>query len=269
MRIGGGSNRADRTLQGFFSRPRHAFGNNDRIIDKSSFITLQKFFPAPGSAGTVSTARRPVAWCLLASGLVVLCLSACEAPAEPPQAADIAVDKAAEPAAPFNSDARTGKCVAGSFFKAELLGAVNGRIDADAGRLRCEGGPRPEGQGARLYFALPDNGSGGLGVIVALPALEPGRDGAELPARLTVILEGEARFFSTQSLETCWADITSSNPPHASANDLPADASADGGRRYLLRGRLYCIAPLAEVGGMDSVTIEDIEFRSVLDWGPE
>ena len=264
MRIGGGSNRADRTLPDLFSRPGPAFGNNDRIIDKFPFITLQKLRPAPGP-----TARRAIAWRLVASSLAALSLPACEAPAEPPHAADAAVDKAAEPAAPFHSDARAGNCVAGTYFRARLLGAVSGRVDADDGRLRCESGPRPEGQGARLYFALPDGGSGGLAVIVALPTLEPGRDGAELPARLTVILEGEARFFSTQSLETCWADITSSGPQQISADDLPHDTSANDGRRYLLHGQLYCIAPLAEVGGMDSLTMEDTEFRGVLDWGPE
>jgi len=264
VRIGGGSNRTGRTRRGFFSRPGPAFGNNDRIIDKFLFITLQKLFPA-----RAPIAFGPGARGLLVSSLLTLGLPACGAPQEPPRTPEAVADEAANPAGSFPSDARAGNCVAGTFFRARLLGAVNGEIDADAGRLRCEGGPRPEGQGARLYFALPDGGSNGVSIIVALPALEPGRDGLELPARLTVILEGEARFFSTQSLETCWADVTSEDLPLAAPNDVPAGASADDHRRYLLGGRLYCIAPLAEVGGMDSITIENAEFRSVLDWGPQ
>ncbi len=264
MRIGGGSNRVGGTHKGFFSRLRPAFGNNDRIIDQFLFITLQKLFPARASRALGPTARGPVASSLAALSLAALGLPACGVPAEPPRASDTLVEEAANPALPFHSDARASHCVADTFFKARLLGVVKGRIDADAERLRCESGPRPDGEGARLYFALPDGDSGGVAVIVALPTLEPGRDGAELPARLTVILEGEARFFSTQSLETCWADITSGNLPDAPANEPPGNS-----RRYLLSGRLYCIAPLAEVGGMDSITIEDAEFRGALDWGPQ
>jgi len=238
VRNGSGSNRARTTLEGIFSRLRPAFGNNDRIIDQSSSITLQKL--------------------LLVPGLIALALSACEPRAEPPSAAETPAGAAESHSAPFHSDARADKCVAGTFLKARVLGVVRGQLDADAAELRCDGGPRPDGQGARLYFALEDGDSSGFAIIVALPALQPGTDGSELAANVTVILEGEARFFSTQDRDICWADVTSEARPDGSANNR---------RSYLLGGRLYCIAPLAEVGGIDSIMIEDAQFRGLLDWG--
>ncbi|MEO1246598.1 MAG: hypothetical protein AAFX56_13045 [Pseudomonadota bacterium] len=179
---------------------------------------------------------------------LLLGIAGCES-RQAPSAAVATPDDAAR----NTSDAPAGDCVANAFFKGRVSGAVQAELDVDRRRLSCEGGPRPDGEGARLYFAIADERSAGLAVIVALPELRRGQGGEELAANVTLILEGEARFFSTQNQQTCWADI-------AAGEHL-------GGARYVTQGRLYCIAPLAEVGGMDSVSVGETEFRGVIDWG--
>lgn len=127
-------------------------------------------------------------------------------------------------------------------------------MDWPAEQLSCAGGPRPDGAGARLRFARElDNGEG-LAIILALPTLEPGATGKELPANVTIILEGEARFFSSQNRDTCWADVE-------------RHATLDAGST-LVQGRLYCIDPLAEVNGDASVTLDDSVFSGQIDWSP-
>lgn len=127
-------------------------------------------------------------------------------------------------------------------------------MDWPAERLSCAGGPRPDGAGARLRFARELDDGEGLVVILALPTLEPGGTGKELPANVTVIVEGEARFFSSQNRGTCWADVE-------------RHVTLDSGST-LAQGRVYCIDPLAEVNGSASVTLDDSLFSGRIDWSP-
>lgn len=136
-----------------------------------------------------------------------------------------------------------------------MYGALRGEFDLRGGELSCEGMPRPEGMGARLRFAGdPGEGVGSLVVIVALPGLVRGETLAELPSNVTLIEEGEGRFFSTPDLDHCWTDVL---------RQAPADDRADV---YEIDGAVYCIGPLGEVNGSSSISIERLEFRGLLDW---
>lgn len=144
-------------------------------------------------------------------------------------------------------------CIPSGRFVTELYGALAGRIDWREDALTCEGMRRPEGRGARLRFA----GTAGetpleLAIIISVPDLPRGGTGSELPSNVTIIEEGNGRFFSTSDVDSCWTDVRRQQPL--------------GDARFAIEGRLYCIAPLAEVNGVASVTLNELEFTGVVDW---
>ena len=123
--------------------------------------------------------------------------------------------------------------------------------------MLCQGMSRPEGKGARLRFA----GKAGerelaIAVIIAIPELKRGQSGSELPSVVTIIEEGKGRFFSTPDLDSCWTDIDSQTVIDESVG------------RFAIDGRLFCISPVPEVNGGASVSIEEMSFSGLLDWGP-
>lgn len=146
-------------------------------------------------------------------------------------------------------------CGPGGRLDAELFGALHGPIEWSGDALSCEGMPRPAERGARLRFS---GNAGGiqLAFLISLPDLEPGRVAAELPTNVTLIEEGDGRFFSTSDLDSCWTDLDLNEPA-----DEPA-------RRYRVAGTLYCIAPLPEVNGDASVMIEEAGFSGYVTWAP-
>jgi hypothetical protein len=144
-------------------------------------------------------------------------------------------------------------CGRGGSLKTVVFGAISAEIDWGATEVACEGMPRPRDEGARLRFAGqlrdPDQA---IAFIIGLPDLERGATGKELATNATLILEGNGRFFSTAVEDACWTDITRQEPLREN--------------RYAISGSMYCIAPLAEVNGDSSVTIEELVFSGLLDW---
>ncbi len=139
-------------------------------------------------------------------------------------------------------------------LSADLFGALAGPVRWSTDALRCEGMPRPDGAGARLRFA----GAFGteeqpIAFIIAVPSLERGVIGRELPSNVTLIAEGQGRFFSTPDLEDCWTDVSSQTP-----------LGTEG--RFSIEGQVYCIAPLPEVNGSGSITIDEFRFSGLVDW---
>ena len=149
--------------------------------------------------------------------------------------------------------ARDTICAEDAYLEASIVGAIDALIRWTPDGLACAGGPRPGGEGIRLSFARPPDAGPGLTVIIALPTLERRATGEDLLANVTIILEGEGRFFSTRNRETCWAAVS-------------GNEHTDG-ERYSVEGEVYCIGPLAEVQGDASVTIDGLRFRGSVDWG--
>ncbi len=136
----------------------------------------------------------------------------------------------------------------------DLFGAISGQVRWTADVLRCEGMPRPDGAGARLRFAGPFGpDEQPIAFIVAVPSLQQGATGSELPSNVTLIAEGQGRFFSTPDLEDCWTDISSQTP-------LEVEGT------FSIEGQIYCIAPLPEVNGGGSVSIDEFTFSGLVDW---
>jgi hypothetical protein len=152
----------------------------------------------------------------------------------------------------------TGACGSDGRLKTELYGALETVVDWQPGQLQCQGMPRPIAAGARLRFAgIATRGeeSTQLAFIFGIPALERGKTGKELPTNVTVIDEGQGRFFSTQSTDSCWSDV-----------DAQTETTIES--RYLISGIVYCMAPLAEPNGKSSVRLSEVHFTGLLDWNP-
>ena len=196
--------------------------------------------------------RRP-----LPALLACLILAGCGAET-PEETAPIPEDAAPEspPEASFLPAAALGAldCGEDGELKVDLFGALAGQIRWTADVLRCEGMPRPDGAGARLRFAGPFGADEQpIAFIIAVPSLEQGAVGAELPSNVTLIAEGQGRFFSTPDLEDCWTDVASQTP-----------LEREG--LFRVEGRIYCIAPLPEVNGTGSVSIDEFAFSGLVDW---
>jgi hypothetical protein len=145
-------------------------------------------------------------------------------------------------------------CGENGYLETTIYGALEGNIRWSSGSLDCEGMPRPADAGARLRFA----GLAGdirVAFILAIPELERGSPGSELPSNVTLIEEGSGRFFSTAGQENCWSDIDENEP-------LPGTPDT-----FSIAGTLYCIAPLIEVNGDSSVSLQEMRFVGLLEWG--
>lgn len=179
---------------------------------------------------------------------LLLAAAGCSTEAEP--------EAAAEPSSflPANTPAREG-CGSGGLVRTTVYGALDGVVHWTGDAMDCEGMPRPDGGGVRLRFAgvadaIP------LAIIIGVDDIGPAETAAELPTNVTIIEEGVGRFFSTGDLESCWTDI-----------ERQAEIDAERGR-YAIDGTLYCIAPLAEVNGDGSISIPELQFSGLVDWGP-
>jgi len=186
--------------------------------------------------------------------LAGLALGGCGSPADSP---DKSALPAANPAASILPDnaAEASGCVDGGELYTELYGALEGEIEWYLDEMQCQGMPRPDGAGARLRFAgVAGQNALPVAFIIAIPGLERGIDGVELPSNVTVIDERNARFFSTPGLDSCWTDVE-------------AQWSVDDDRqRYRIDGVLFCISPLPEVNGETSVSVPELRFSGMLDW---
>ncbi len=146
-------------------------------------------------------------------------------------------------------------CGAGGYLQTELYGAVQAVVDWSAGDLECEGMPRPNGEGARLRFAgIASEIDRPIAFIIAMPALERGATAMELVSHVTLIEEGNGRFFGTADIDSCWTDVKSQV------------AVADSEDRYTIAGTLYCITALAETNGDANVTVPELRFTGLIDW---
>jgi hypothetical protein len=140
----------------------------------------------------------------------------------------------------------------------DLYGSIRASIDWRAGEMSCTGMPRPDGVGARVRLSGPlDTNDDGktLAFILGLPDLEAGQAGNELATTVTLIEEGNGRFYRTRDASDCWTDVASQQPIGAISDQL-----------YSIEGTLYCVSPLAELNGSTSVNFTELKFTGHLNW---
>ena len=154
------------------------------------------------------------------------------------------------------------RCAETGYLRVETFGAVAARIDWHGDSLTCEGMKRPRGRGARLRFAGELNLEGKqrpFAIILSIPDLGRGRAADELATRVTFIEEDAARFFSTRETDICWSDVNEQSPMRRSDGTAIKD-------RFLISGVTYCMAPIAELNGSESITLSELEFSGQLRW---
>ena len=162
-----------------------------------------------------------------------------------------AADAPSELAAPDPSG-----CAADGTFRARLYGEIAADLTWRGPEYECRGMPRPEGRGARLYFAgHEDAGDQRLAFILALPAFDRDAAGRELDSTLTVIEEGSGRFFSNATPSGCVTNLSA------------IDTATEREQALTVHGSVFCVSPLAEVNGESSVSIAELRFSGMLDWG--
>lgn len=153
------------------------------------------------------------------------------------------------------------RCTEDGHLTVETFGAVAARIDWQGDSLTCEGMKRPHGKGARLRFAGkvgPEEGRP-FAIILSIPDLGRGRAADELPTRVTLIEENAARFFSTQDTDICWSDVNEQSPMQRPDGSTIRD-------RYKISGVTYCVAPIPELNGSESITLSEMAFSGQLRW---
>jgi len=119
--------------------------------------------------------------------------------------------------------------------------------------MACDSMLRPDGKGVRLQFVGDVSGER-LALIIALPDLNRGDAGVEIPSNVTATVEGSGRFFSTPNLDSCWTEVISQAK------------LADEDDAYDLEGTLFCVAPLGEINGDATVSIPEFSFSTTVNW---
>ncbi|MBT8092904.1 MAG: hypothetical protein KJN77_07705 [Gammaproteobacteria bacterium] len=173
--------------------------------------------------------------------LLLACVGACQSESAPP--ATVATDKA--------DNARS--CGEQGFLSATLFGSIERELHWGADELECDNMLRPDGEGIRVRFT-GDAANRAVAIILALPDLERGQDGSELPTVVTLTVEGSGRFFSTADLSSCFTDIRAQPVAGQSAT------------QYDARGTMYCVEPLGEINGAAAVSIPKLEFQTRIAW---
>lgn len=133
------------------------------------------------------------------------------------------------------------------YLRGRLHGAIEGRLDWSGTGLSCDGMLRPDGAGIRLHFSgLLDDGSR-LSFIVGIEGRHDRLAGREWPANLTLIAEGEGRFFATAGAGRCRAGIHE------------VQSLEEG--RLGIAGELWCVGGVPSLSDAQSVLPEELKFR--------
>src|SRR5262245_15047278 len=98
------------------------------------------------------------------------------------------------------------------YLRARVRGAVVLDLDWKNDEMQCEGGPRPPGKddksnGVRVSIGGPDRGEGRrLRFVFGIGGVGEGAEGKALRTNITMMFEGEKRFFATRGDDKCTVD---------------------------------------------------------------
>ena len=161
--------------------------------------------------------------------------------------------------APRGGASAVGCLAAGNgYLRARIRGAVNLDVDWHNAQLECEGGPREDGSGFRLSFAGPLGANGKrLRLVFGIRAPADAARGRALPTNLTVIFEGEQRWFATRGDDKCQLDRMRKEPLRAAST-----GSVPGAYRVVARG--FCVEPATALSGGERILVSRFDFAGRL-----
>lgn len=133
-------------------------------------------------------------------------------------------------------------------LRGRLFGALTADLDWTGPTLRCDGMPRPAGEGLRLFFSHPLDGNGQLALVLGIDGEPTAAGTREWPVTVTVIAEGQGKFFSSAGQQRCWARI----------DGITRLGGEPAARR--IDGMVFCVGSLPSLNDLDSVTLVDLEF---------
>jgi hypothetical protein len=154
-------------------------------------------------------------------------------------------------------------CLAGGngYLRARIRGALNLDLDWRNTDVTCEGGARPGDKGIRLSFAGPLQPDGRrLRIVFGIGSLTEGHGGRALPTNLTVIFEGEKRFFATRGDDKCTTDEL--------RQERVGDLSGRE-RAYRVVARGFCTAPATAVDRAERIVMSSFDFAGRVDFPGE
>jgi hypothetical protein len=174
-------------------------------------------------------------------------VAAAAAAPDPPAAASAAT--APQSAAPGCLPTHDG------YLRARLRGAQNLDIDWRDAELQCDGGPRPDQHGIRLTFAGPALHDGQrLRFVFGIAAVHDVLNSHDVPANVTVILEGQSKLYSTRGEDKCTID---------ELNEA-AIAGASAAHTLRITGRGFCVAPASAIDGGDGLLLSRFDFAGIM-----
>jgi hypothetical protein len=181
--------------------------------------------------------------------LLALALAACGATAPP-------APRAGTPAA------ASVACLPGErgFLEARLKGEIDAVLQWRGAALQCEGGARPEGKGLRVSFLGRDAATGqALRFVFGMAAMPGLASSRNVPAHLTVLIEGTGRAWATQGDGQCMVEMLVQErlPTTAAAATTPAASD------WRVAARGYCIDPAVTLDGAGRLWAERFDFAGL------
>lgn len=148
---------------------------------------------------------------------------------------------------------------ASGFLRAQLRGAINADLDWHDADIRCEGGPRPDGEGLRVSIAGPLPASAGenagrtLRFVFGIDTAAVVTEGSALATNLTAILEGspgsaDAALYATRGDDKCTVDR------------LQRRSTTPDARDYRVDVRGFCLGPASSLDGETRLHVTTFDF---------
>jgi hypothetical protein len=156
----------------------------------------------------------------------------------------------------------TGCLAAGDgYLRARIRGAVDLDLDWKDAQMQCEGAPRPLGHGVRISIAGPPRGDGRrIRLVFGIGAIGEGASGATLPTNITLLFEGESRFYATLGDDKCTTD---------SVSQSRVETLGDHRAIYRIVARGFCIGPASNPARTERVILTSFDFAGRVEFGDD
>jgi hypothetical protein len=156
-----------------------------------------------------------------------------------------------------------GGCFAAGdgYLRARMRGALTLDLDWKDAQMRCEGGPRPSGNGVRVSIAGPDRGQGRrIRMVFGIGGIAEGADGETLRTNVTILFEGEKRIFATQGDDKCTVD---------KLTQQRVETLGDGRAIYRVVARGFCLGPATSLTRSERVVLTSFDFAGRVEFGDD